>query len=403
MKNKSHICLLTSGRIFESLFGEVRTTFDLGRWLSKNNQNVIVMGSGFAGVKAKYISKFESKDPTIKQKKSIRVINPPYVIYMLSRLLFSFLWILKILFMNISTPIKLIHAQDTGYAGLAAIFAGKILRIPVLITSHGIRHKTISSKFSGTPSKIFLKFEYNLDIFTIKNADFIIVTNPYIKEYFEKIIAKKIEFIPGSIKSENFAFSQKHRDEIRNELGIQTNTNVVGFIGRLAPEKNLFNLISSFAEAQKNHQNLLLILVGAGMLEAKLKRFVLQKGIEDKVKFCGMRNDIQKVLSSLDIFVLPSFTEGLSVALLEAMTCERAIICSNIPANQQLVIHQKEGLLINPNSIQELKKAILQLSMDESYRREIGKNAKTKAIQYDEELIFPKILQQYNSLTQVFS
>ena len=109
MEKKSYICLLTSGRIFEVLYGEARFTLNLGKWFVKNNHNVILMGSGFAGVKAKHLSKFQSEQQTIKKKKKPRVIYPPYIIYMLSRLLFSILWIIKILSLNKNTPIKLIH------------------------------------------------------------------------------------------------------------------------------------------------------------------------------------------------------------------------------------------------------------------------------------------------------
>ena len=65
-----------------------------------------------------------------------------------------------------------------------------------------------------------------------------------------------------------------------------------------------------------------------------------------------------KILSSLDIFILPSYLEGLSIALLEAMACGRAIICSDIPANRELLTHNKEALLVNPHDPEALKQAI---------------------------------------------
>ena len=103
------------------------------------------MGSGFASVKAKRLSKFSVEEEMTKKvtkQKKIKVLYPPYPVYVLSRLVLSLLWVLKILSINIKSPITLIHAQDTGYSGLAAVISGKFLRIPVIITSHGIRHKT---------------------------------------------------------------------------------------------------------------------------------------------------------------------------------------------------------------------------------------------------------------------
>jgi len=400
MKNMYHICLLTSGRIFEALYGESRFTLNLGKWLVKNNQNVILMGSGFTGIKTKQLSKFQSEQQTIKNKKNPRVIYPPYIIYMFSRLLFSFLWLIKILSLNKNKSIKLIHAQDTGYSGLAAVFAGKILGIPVVISSHGIRHKTLEKKYTGKLSKILLKFEHNLDIFTIKKCTSLIAINPIIKKYYEKIVSKKIEIIPIPINSQNFVFSDTNREKIRKELGVDQRAIVIGYVGRFVPDKNILALLHAFARAEKTNSLLKLVLVGSGIQESKLKEEVSNKGIQDRVIFCGVRNDVGQILSCFDIFVLPSYVEGLSTALLEAMTAGRAIICSNIPANLELVKDKHEGLLVNPNNPEELKEAIQLLSNNESLRIKLGNNAKKRASQYDEDLIFPKILEQYNSLVK---
>ena len=141
-----------------------------------------------------------------------------------------------------------------------------------------------------------------------------------------------------------------------------------------------------------------LVLVGTGVLEPQLREYANKRGIEDKVIFCGVRYDIDRVLSSFDIFVLPSYTEGLSTALLEAMASGRAIICSDIPANNVLVRHNQEALLVNPYNSEELTSAIKLLSSNDSLRLKLGYNAKIRASQYDEDIVFPKILQYYENL-----
>ena len=87
--------------------------------------------------------------------------------------------------------------------------------------------------------------------------------------------------------------------------------------------------------------------MGAGTLESQFRAFLKKRGVENKVIFCGVRYDIEKILSSLDIFVLPSYSEGMSTALLEAMASGRAVICSEIPANKALVTDYENGLLVN--------------------------------------------------------
>lgn len=399
--NNFAYCILTSGRLFELPYGEEKFTLSFARWLVKQNLEVVIMGSTFAGIKTQYLSKHEKPEDQKDNKKKIRAIYPPYVIYMLSRLYLSIICFFKILLINRKTPIRIIHAQDTGYSGLSAVIAGKIMKIPVVLSSHIIRHKVLESKITGRMKKILLKFEYNLDIFTMQNADSVIAINPDIKNYYEKLIGKKIESIPNPIKMKNFEFLSSERDLIRKELGLDDRMKLVGYVGRLSPEKNLITLIDSVAKAIQNNPLIRLVIVGIGTLESQLREEVRKHSIEDKVIFCGgVQNDIRRVLSGLDIFVLPSYHEGLSSALLEAMSCERAIICSNIPANQILITHNKEGLLFNPHDSQELRDSIQLLCTDDSLRSRLGNNAKIKASEYEEDIVFPKILHLYSTLTK---
>ncbi len=195
----------------------------------------------------------------------------------------------------------------------------------------------------------------------------------------------------------NFEFSETNRESIRKEFNLEKKIKVIGFIGRFSLEKNLITLFNSFFEASKKN-SLKLMLVGTGIDEPRLRKFVNEKNIEDKVIFCGFRHDISEILSAIDIFVLPSYTEGLSTALLEAMATSRAIICSKIPANLSLVEHNKEALLVDPYRPEELIEAIHLLCRNDSLREKLGNNAKIKAQQYDEEIVFPKILQLYKRI-----
>jgi glycosyltransferase involved in cell wall biosynthesis len=397
-KANLHICLLTSGRIFENSYGgEEKFTMSLGNWLLKRNIDVTIMGSTFAGVKSQRLTTSNSKinvQNNEKEQPKVKVIYPPYIIYFLSRLVLSLLWIIKIVFTHKKYNFTLIHAQDTGFSGLAAIIAGKISGIPIIISSHGIRHKSLESVVQGKFKKILLKAERSIDIFTVKHSKKVIVDNPSIKNYYEDIINKNIDFIPIPIKIENFEFSDLKRKCIRSELGINDAFKVVCFIGRFSPEKNIITLINSFNNVSKKDPSIVLMMVGGGIMESQIKDYVKDKEIEKKIIFCGIRLDIDKFFSGSDIFVLPSFIEGMSTALLEAMASGRAIICSDIPANRQLV-SKDEAIFINPYKEDELELAILNLSKDEQLRKKLGQNAKKKVIQYDEDIVFSKFLEMY--------
>jgi glycosyltransferase involved in cell wall biosynthesis len=86
--------------------------------------------------------------------------------------------------------------------------------------------------------------------------------------------------------------------------------------------------------------------------------------------------------------------------LLEAMACGRAIICSDIPGNNQLIVNDHNGLLVEPDDANELEHAIEILTSNDLLRLRLGQNAKLRASQFDEDKIFPKISQYYKDLTE---
>jgi glycosyltransferase involved in cell wall biosynthesis len=116
-----------------------------------------------------------------------------------------------------------------------------------------------------------------------------------------------------------------------------------------------------------------------------------------QVIFCGLRYDNEKVLYCLDVFVLPSHTEGLSMALLEAMACGRALIVSDIAATDELLTPDQDALVVDPNDSEELNSAIDLLCKDEVLRMKLGHNAEMKVSQYDEDRVFPRILEYYET------
>jgi glycosyltransferase involved in cell wall biosynthesis len=334
------------------------------------------------------------------------IIYPPYFLYLLSLMLLVPFWVLKCLLISARSPINLIHAQDTGYSGLAAVLSGRLLGIPVIISSHGIRHQALEWKVKnihGRINHVLFKIEYAVDFFTTKRATAVIAVNPLIKKYFQQRTSSNVVFIPNCIRIRDFQFSPVNRILIREELEIEEKTIVVGYVGRLAPEKNLITLLNSFASIKQNDPLIKLVLIGSGPQELQLKQLAISLGVQDRIIFCGTRTDVANLLSCFDIFVLPSYVEGLSTSLLEVMASGRAIICSNIAANHELLRQNEEALFVDPCDPEELRLAIQLLSKDEALRSRLVNNAKNKISQYDEEVIFRQVLQLYKTYTKVQS
>ena len=395
-----HICLITSSRPFEVVFGgEERFTISLGKWLINQGYNVTIVGRKFFGVE---VVRGSYNAPPVESK--IKRVHPralllPYPMFILTMLVTSLLFVLHVIAINRKSKISAIHAQDTGYGGLSAIISAKVLRVPVILSSHGLRYHTLSNALKGISAPLSLRWEYCLDVFTSKHADMIINVSSSGEEFFAKIGVKKsrMKMIPIAIEINSLKVSEEVRQTMRKEFGSQNDV-LVGFVGRLAPEKNLFTLIEAFVKALRHTDKMKLIIVGAGPMEGKLKMLSHDRGMNDKIVFAGIRYDVNELLSGLDIFTLPSYTEGCPTSLLEAMASGKAVVASDIPSIREIVRHGKEAILVNPYSVEELKQAILLLYDNADLRAELGRKAEEKAELYDVDRVYRQILNVYENL-----
>lgn len=395
-----HICLVTSKRPFEVLYGgEQRFTISFSHWLKCKGQKVTIVGRKLFGIEVAQLNKITDNNfqSTPNSTQPPRVLHLPYPIAVLGMLCVSFLLLMKIIDVNHKKRISVIHAQDS-YAGLAGLIASRLLKVPFVIHSHGLRLNTMSKTLKGLWKRL-LFYENILEIFSTKNADAIITVNRAGKRHFVKngVKREKIHVIPVGIDVSNFELRNNERKTIRKELGIQSNV-ALGFIGRLSPEKNLINLLAAFYETLKQKADIKLILVGAGPMNGMLKKLVYARGITDRIIFTGIRYDVNKLLTAFDIFILPSYSEGCPTALLEAMAATKAIIASDIPSIREIVRHNEEAILVGPSNIEALKRAILLLYNNPDLRTKLGRRARERTKLYDVDRVYGHVLKVYEEL-----
>ncbi len=133
----------------------------------------------------------------------------------------------------------------------------------------------------------------------------------------EKAFRKnKVYIMKNAVFADKFSFCTAKRDELRKELGLE-NKFVIGNVARITYQKNQEFLVDAFAEIKKIRDDAVLLLVGRGDAEEKIKKQVSDLGLNDSVIFTGVRNDVPDLLNVMDVFVLPSRFEGLPVTLVE--------------------------------------------------------------------------------------
>lgn len=145
---------------------------------------------------------------------------------------------------------------------------------------------------------------------------------------FGKKNRTKVKVVNNAINASLFKYNRTKSEKIKEEIGI-TNKKVIGHIGRFNEQKNHFLLIKIFHEIYKKNNNCVLLLIGTGNLEDKVKDKAKRLNIHQNIFFLGLRNDIPNLLQGFDVFLFPSLYEGLPVTLIEAQASGLKIITSS--------------------------------------------------------------------------
>lgn len=285
----------------------------------------------------------------------------------------------------------IIHAFELLSPSTVAVLAKKILRRPLII-------KVLRGGILGDLRKIGSGFLGRFRIpFVLHAAEAFAVISHEIDAELESfgVSGSRRFFIPNGVDTQRFSpVTSTEKEALRIRLGLPTGVLAV-FTGRLESEKRLDMLIKIWTSIRAKHPNANLLLVGTGSQEAYLRSIA-----GDGVWFTGGVDDVAPYLQSSDIFVLPSVAEGLSNALLEGLSCELGVIATNIGGTTDIIRHEKNGLLVPPDSPDHTMEAFLRLLSDPEYRHQLGVEGRKLIVEdYSIENVVKKIRQLYSSLT----
>jgi glycosyltransferase involved in cell wall biosynthesis len=143
----------------------------------------------------------------------------------------------------------------------------------------------------------------------------------------------------------------RDRAEARALFGLVADGPVVGFCGRLSPEKNVPLLLDAFARVRTDHPGATLVIAGDGPERSALGARVAASGLGPAVRFLGYVSDVPGLMAALDVFALSSVTEGTSVTLLEAMVAARPAVVTAVGGNPEIVVDGVTGLLVAPDDV----------------------------------------------------
>jgi len=255
---------------------------------------------------------------------------------------------------------SVVHAHEFT-ANTYGAFVARLAGIPVVATIHG-------KNYYGEQLK--RRLAYRLMSRIAKTVA--------VSKDLKRFVVSNVGISPGRIRVIYNGvpdFEQPRSEDeaaLRRELRVYPNHQIVGVIGSLYPVKGHTYLLQAIPAILKKHGNTVFFFAGRGELEAELKRQAHDLGIQDHVRILGFRNDVVNLLGIVDVFVLPSLSEGLSVAILEAMVAGKPVVASHVGGNPELVVEGETGYLVPPTSPSALSTSIVELLGDEGLRARMG-------------------------------
>jgi glycosyltransferase involved in cell wall biosynthesis len=288
----------------------------------------------------------------------------------------------------------IVHTH-TSKAGILGRWSAFLSKVPVIVhTPHG---HVFWGYFNKWNTSIVVFLERLAALITDR---IITLTEQEKKDHLRFAIAHEGKFavIHSGVDLKKYSDTNVAPAEMKKQLGIPDGAFVVGTVGRLTHVKGHRHLIEAAAIVVRRKPNTVFVCMGDGELLTELTELATSLGIQDRVKFLGWRPDVADVMSTFDIFVLPSLNEGMGKVLVEAMALEKPIIASNVGGIPDLIFSEENGLLVAPENAAAIAETIEGLCCDSVKRINMGKKGKILAAAFSAEAMIKKIDRLYNEL-----
>ena len=267
--------------------------------------------------------------------------------------------------------IDIIHGHYLFPAGAAAVEVGNEHGIKTYITAHG------SDMFEVYKKQPLMRSTIKN---VLKKADVVLAVSNALKHEIIATgvtgISNKTRICWNSVDINKFSSKENNTFKEENKL---LDKPIVLFVGNLIKRKNVDSLLEAKKIANSDYY---LVIVGGGPLFKKLNQKVEDENIRDVI-FLGSRNDVENIIPSCDVLVLPSLSESFGLVLIEALACGKPVIGSNVGGITE-IINDDVGLLVNPTKISSIASAIDKVINDVEFRVGLSLNARNRAKVFSE-------------------
>lgn len=281
-------------------------------------------------------------------------------------------------------------------------FAGNVLAI----LSPTIRSKMVFTAHLGETEKRVVDPLFSPDSFLAKRAARTVALNPKIREAFETrgVPEEQLVVIPNGVDIERFESVERAEvQRVKKQYGVGS-APVVLFVGTVTPRKGVKELVEAASHVIERHDDVSFLIVGDTELDPnyveEVETTITSTDTEDSVILTGFVSEAELLAcyELADLFVLPSFEEGSSIAVTEAMAAGLPIVGSRIDGIRQQVERGKHGLLVDPGDTTRLAEAISRLVANGETRRDMAAAIEARAENLSWEQITGRMLEVYSGV-----
>lgn len=237
------------------------------------------------------------------------------------------------------------HSHGYKFNVLLGLIPKGLRGAPVVSTIHGY---VLPPRFSKMRAYLFL------DRIFLPRLDKVVFVNSLMLEqpFFKSLKLENSSVIENGINLEtSFNVTTLSVGDVKAQSLVHAGP-VIGYIGRLSQEKGVSYLIEAFHNLSSDVPDAFLLICGDGPLKSELEEEVGRLGLSEKVLFSGFVGDVKSALNKMDVFVMPSLTEGMPIVLLEAMALGKSIVATSVGGMPAMLDQGLAGMLIAPKDIE---------------------------------------------------
>lgn len=316
------------------------------------------------------------------------------------RLGFSFLPRNSELKAVLNLNLDLIHAHSPFTFGFLGKYISHKQEIPLVYTHH-----TNFSEYT----KAFFREEFFLPYLAeswgsmySNLSDLVLAPSRKIKEVLKKYGVKKpIRVLSNGIDLNQFGPSSKNRKTLRQKLDISSETKILLYVGRLTREKNLKFLIQALGHLLFQRKDVILLMVGQGDYQKKLKKLVQKKNIGEFVKFVGKvpHSEISQYYQAADAFTFPSTIEAQGIVVLEAQACGTPPVVLKDKVFKGMIRDNQNGLIVKQKDPKIFARKISHLLKNRKNHHQLSQNALKSSQKFSQKNQAKKLVGIYKELT----